>query len=200
MELRDALAQISEIRLRLAGAEVFRGYRSGPAAFSALLAVGAAAIQAAWIPEPARATHLYLALWTGAAALSAIAVIAAMLGSRRVDRRTAGFALEQLLPSLLAGGLVTFALARFAPGTLWLLPGLWQVFFSLGLFASARLLPRPMVAVAVFYLLTGVLCLGVARGEHALSPWAMGAPFGAGQLLAAGILYWTLERPERADG
>jgi hypothetical protein len=27
-----------------------------------------------------------------------------------------------------------------------------------------------------------------------LSPWAMGVPFGVGQLLAAAVLYWTLER------
>ena len=32
--------------------------------------------------------------------------------------------------------------------------------------------------------------------EAALSPWAMGLPFGAGQLFAAAILYWTLERTD----
>jgi hypothetical protein len=37
-----------------------------------------------------------------------------------------------------------------------------------------------------------VLALG--QGEAALSPWAMGLPFGAGQMLAAAVLYRTLER------
>jgi hypothetical protein len=77
---------------------------------------------------------------------------------------------------------------------LWLLPGLWQIFFALGIFASARLLPRPLIGAAVFYLMTGLLCVICARGEHALSPWAMGLPFGIGQLGIAALLYWTLER------
>jgi hypothetical protein len=46
----------------------------------------------------------------------------------------------------------------------------------------------------VFYFLSGLFCLLHARGEQALAPWAMGMPFGVGQILAAAILYWTLER------
>jgi hypothetical protein len=91
-----------------------------------------------------------------------------------------------------AGGLVTPVLAT--PEHAWLLPGLWQVLFGLGIFASYRLLPPATFWVALFYLLAGVVCLLIARGEAALTPWAMGVPFGVGQLLAAGVLYWTLER------
>ena len=47
MELRDALTQITEIRLQLARTEVFRGYRAMPVAFSGGVAVLAALIQAA---------------------------------------------------------------------------------------------------------------------------------------------------------
>jgi hypothetical protein len=36
----------------------------------------------------------------------------------------------------------------------------------------------------------------MAQGPAALSPWAMGVPFGLGQLFAAGVLYWTLERTD----
>ena len=70
-----------------------------------------------------------------------------------------------------------------------MLPGLWQVLFSLGIFASCRLLPRATFGVAVFYLASGLTCLALARGEAAFSPWAMGLPFGVGQLLAAAVLY-----------
>ena len=72
------------------------------------------------------------------------------------------------------------------------MPGLWQLLFSLGVFASFRLLPPATVWVALFYLASGTVCLTLR--EAALSPWAMGVPFGAGQLLAAAILYWALER------
>ena len=68
-----------------------------------------------------------------------------------------------------------------------MLPGLWQVIFSLGVFSSCRFLPRPMVAAGAWYLLTGLV--GIALGDgRAFSPWAMGIPYGAGQLLVAGIL------------
>jgi hypothetical protein len=42
--------------------------------------------------------------------------------------------------------------------------------------------------------ISGIMCLALARGDAALSPWAMGAPFGLGQLATAAVLYWTLER------
>ena len=43
MELREALTQITEIRLQMARTEVFRGYRAMPVAFSGAVAVVAAA-------------------------------------------------------------------------------------------------------------------------------------------------------------
>jgi hypothetical protein len=103
-------------------------------------------------------------------------------------------AVGQFLPCLVAGALVTVVLVITGPDTLWILPGVWQILFSLGIFASYRLLPRATFGVAVFYLASGVICLAVARGGAALSPWVMGAPFGVGQLYAAAVLYWTLER------
>jgi hypothetical protein len=39
-------------------------------------------------------------------------------------------------------------------------------------------------------LLTGLTCIALAD-NRALSPWAMGIPFGAGQLLIAGILLFS---------
>ncbi len=75
-----------------------------------------------------------------------------------------------------------------------MLPGLWSVLFSLGVFASYRLLPRATFWVAVWYLAAGAACLAWAQADAALSPWAMGVPFGVGQSVAAAILYWTLER------
>ena len=73
MELRDALTQITEIRLQLARTEVFRGYRAMPVAFSGGVAVLAALIQAATIPDPPSRVGPYLALWIGAAVVSGLA-------------------------------------------------------------------------------------------------------------------------------
>ena len=90
--------------------------------------------------------------------------------------------------------MTTFVVALRASESAWLLHGLWGVLFSLGIFASYRLLPRPMFWVAVYYLFTGSLCLAFGQGENAFSPWLMAIPFGGGQFLTAAILYWTMER------
>jgi hypothetical protein len=112
------------------------------------------------------------------------------LGSQ-LKRETTWLAIEQFLPCVAAGGLLTIVLVSRAPE---LLPGLWALFFSLGIFASYRLLPRPTFYVAMYYLCAGTLCLTL--GPRALSPWVMGGTFGLGQLFAAAILYWTLERAD----
>jgi hypothetical protein len=58
------------------------------------------------------------------------------------------------------------------------------------------LLPRQVFWVAAYYVLCGLGCLLLGKGENALSPWQMGISFGGGQLLGAAILYWTLERTD----
>jgi hypothetical protein len=198
MELREALSQISEIRQQMARTEVFRGFRSVPVAFSGVLAWAAAIAQAIWIPEPSRDVSSYLALWIGAAA---IGILAAGVEMALRIRHSTGWAkehtrlaVEQFFPCVIAGGLMTMVLARSAESVLWMLPGLWSILFSLGVFASHRLLPRAILGVALYYLVAGLACLALARGASALSPWAMGIPFGGGQLLAAAVLYRTLER------
>jgi peptidoglycan/LPS O-acetylase OafA/YrhL len=97
-------------------------------------------------------------------------------------------AVEQFLPAGVAGALLTAVLLRYAPQSLWMLPGLWQIVFGLGVFASCRFLPRSMLAVGVWYLAAGLCCLAFASGGQAMAPWTMGVPFCVGQLLVAGVL------------
>lgn len=198
MELREALTQISEIREQMARAEVFRGYRSVTVAFSGLIAFIAAGLQPIVAPHPEHRSQPYLILWLSAAVVSMVAVgIEMYVRGRRsaLQARVTLLAVELFLPCLVAGAMVTWVLMRFADNSLWMLPGLWAILFSLGAYASCRLLPRPLFWAACFYLLAGCLCLTFAQGEWAFSPWAMGLTFGGGQLLTAAILYWTLERP-----
>ncbi len=199
MELRDALTQISEIRLQLARNEVFRGYRAMPVAFSGGVAILAAFIQSVTIPDPVARVGPYLALWIGAAVVSALAaglemMIRARNSSSPMTRELTWLALEQFCPSLMAGALLTVVIVRAAPESLWMLPGLWQIVYCLGIFASCRLLPRPTFWVGVFYLGTGLAVVALGSGDSALSPWSMGLPYGVGQMLAALVLYCTLER------
>lgn len=199
MDLHEALTQISEIRQQVARTETFRGYRAAPVAFSGLVACVAAGMQHALVPNPASDPHTYLGLWIGAAILSMIVTGIAMIwhckqSTSSLTIPNSILAVGQFFPSVVAGGLVTFVLFQQVPDALWMLPGLWSMFFSLGIFASYRLLPKATFWIGVFYMTTGVLCLLWARDDFAFSPWAMGVPFAVGQFASAAILYWTLER------
>jgi hypothetical protein len=203
MDLNEALTQISEIRQQVARTETFRGYRAAPVAFSGLVAWTAAWYQSASMQAPSdnlREYRDYLCLWVGAALLSmAVTGLYMFLHCWRsrltLTRSNTANALGQFVPAVVAGGLLTSVFFNHATECLWMLPGLWSMMFSLGIFASYRLLPKATFWVGVHYMASGVFCLMFARGEHAFSPWAMALPFGVGQLIAAGILYWTLERP-----
>jgi hypothetical protein len=199
LELHEALDQIAEIRDHLARTETFEGYRSATVGASGLLAVLAAGVQTVVIPDPAERLDAYLTLWVGVAVVSAaIAGTEMYVRSRRAASETAvrltRMVVEQFLPCIVVGALLTVAIAAVAPETAWMLPGLWSLVFGLGVFASARLLPRPVVWVAAYYLLSGAACLAVGKRLDPLSPWLMASTFGVGQLLAAAVVYWTVER------
>jgi len=193
-DLDRALADITAIRSQIAQGALFCGYGPVTVAATGVLAVIAGVMQAFWLPAPMAQVVPYLVLWIATAAVSVILIGIEMVArTRRIHSGLADemlrAATEQFIPAGVAGTLLTFVLYRFAPQNLWMLPGLWQIVYSLGLFASCRLLPRPMFAAAVLYLTTGLACLAFANGTHAFSPWAMALPYGVGQLFIAGVLY-----------
>jgi hypothetical protein len=199
VQLDEALAQISEIRQQMAQAQVFRGYRSATTAFTALVAGAAALGQSLWVAEPLRDLDAYLFIWCAAALVSVVVVGVEMaVRGRRsrssLQRQITLVVVDQFAPSLAAGALLTYVIAEFAPAAGWMLPGLWAIVFSLGLFASRRFLPRGVYLIGGYYLVAGLVCLTLDPATQALSPWTMGVTFGAGQLLTAVFLYWTLER------
>ena len=193
-DLDRALADITAIRSQIAQGALFCGYGPVTVAATGVLAIIAGVMQAFWLPAPMAQVVPYLVLWIATAAVSVILIGIEMVArTRRIHSGLADemlrAATEQFIPAGVAGTLLTFVLYRFAPQNLWMLPGLWQIVYSLGLFASCRLLPRPMFAAAVWYLTTGLACLAFANGTHAFSPWAMALPYGVGQLFIAGVLY-----------
>ena len=199
MELDDALRQISDIRHQMPRSEVFRGYRSATVGFSGVLALLAAAFQSQWVASPESELGRYLGLWLGVAAVSLIVAGAEIAWRARnagpgLARDRTLLAVEQFLPSLIVGALLTLSIYRGAPPVAWMLPGLWSLVFGLGVFASYRLLPRQVFSVGCYYVLCGCGSLLWGHGDSAFSPWLMGVSFGGGQLLGAAILYWTLER------
>jgi hypothetical protein len=199
MNVARALDQIAEIHHQLAKSEVYRGYRPLPLACSGLTGIIAAAVQPAALGwnDPIG----FVLYWTAIAALSGFIASSEIVHNyvvhegtteRRRTRRVVG----QFLPAVVAGAIVSATFVRLSPALVPALPGLWSLFFGLGIFASRPYLPRASGWVALFYFVAGVALLWLAPAGIARSPWAVGGTFGVGQLFAALVIYWNVERHE----
>ena len=197
-ELHRALAEIKHIRCQVARDTQFRGYGPASVAASGVLALLVAALQSHWLRIKID-FHAFAAVWIATAFLSLTMVtIQTMFRARRVHSGLATemvlAAAEQFLPALVIGTLLTAVVLGAAPRAAWMLPGLWQLLFSLGVFASCRFLPRLTFAVGVWYLISGLTTLIVQGESPTLLPWTMGIPFGVGQLLVAAVFQYGYER------
>jgi hypothetical protein len=200
-ELQQALSEIHSIRTQVARGTEFRGYGPASIAASGILALVVAAAQTQWMAKSAKADlAIWLGVWAGTAVVSVfLAGLETFVRARRVH---VGFAKEmvqsavaQFLPAVMVGFLLAVVMMRVAPEECWMLPGLWELIFSLGVFASCRFLPRQMFAVGVWYLAAGLFCLVAGSATRSLSPWTMGIPFGVGQLLVAAVLQFRYGEP-----
>jgi hypothetical protein len=190
-ELQQALSEIQSIRCQVARGTEFRGYGPVSIAVSGILALLVAAAQARWMANSDVA--IWLGAWAATAAVSVLLTgIETFARARRVHvgfaREMVQCAVEQFLPAVMVGFLLTVVMVRVAAQDCWMLPGLWELIFSLGVFASCRFLPRQMFVVGVWYLVAGLFCLAAGSVTRTLLPWAMGIPFGIGQLLVAALL------------
>ena len=203
-DLDKALADILAIRSQIAAGTAFRGY--GPATVSATAGVAliTSVLQFLWLANPTGSPLTFLAGWTVAAVVSGVLIFIEMRARSR--RHHSGLAdamiqqaVEQFLPTGVAGLLLAVMLSKFAPEALWMLPGFWQVLVSLGVFASVRSLPRSIALGGAWYFVAGFAVLLHASQTHALSPWTMGLPFVGGQLLMAALLYFASGENDAED-
>ncbi|MCF4125296.1 hypothetical protein [Methylobacterium sp. SyP6R] len=193
-DLEKVLADIVAIRSQVAAGTAFQGYGPSALALTGGLALATAGLQAIFLDDPTGRPFTFLAGWIATAFVSVGVIGAEMLARSR--RHHSGLAdamilnaVEAFLPAGAAGALLLLVLARLAPDSLWLLPGLWQMLVGLGLFSSLRALPRPVALAAGWYLVAGLGAIAAASEGHALSPWIMGLPFALGQGLLALILH-----------
>jgi len=201
-DLYKALGDISSIRKQMANATEFRGYGPATLAVTGVFAILAGGLQRTLVPEPASHISAYLTIWISTAVLCAgLTGVQMYTRTRRLHSALSNemlrMAVEQFLPSVGAGLLLTIVLMHYIPSAAWMLPGLWQIIFSLGIFSSCRFLPKPMIAAGAWYLLAGLSCIAIG-GSRALSPLGMAIPFGTGQFLVAAILLNTAEAQDEA--
>lgn len=193
-DIDKALAEIGEIRCQIASNTAFRGYGPVAITITGILALITATAQS--LMPIAGTPFLYCLEWMGTAAICGAVVRIEMEG--RTQRLHSGLAdtmihqaIEQFMPTTVASFFMPLLLVQFAPQNVWMMPGLWQILVSLGIYASLHTLPRTMFYAGAFYLISGFASLLFASQSHALSPWLMGAPFLIGQSLMAAILYYA---------
>jgi hypothetical protein len=199
MELDTALAQIDEIRRQMSRTRMFRGYRAGTTMLTGIAALGIGVWQNLTIPDPALHPFEVVRIWVTLAAVSLL-VVGLEIGTRyrrscsSLQRELTILAVEQFLPCIVAGALVMVVVCEFAPSVVWMLPGLWAIFFGLGMCASRRLLPEAIVYVGAFYMLCGLVSLALGPAGFTHSGWMMGLTFGIGEIVASILLYAEQKR------
>jgi len=186
------MADLAEVRGRLATVQRFDGYSSQAAIGSGGVAILCGVVQYALVPHPALAAQYrtYLLLWLTCLAVALVINYGAILVWRARQRghqadaqmRTVGMS---ILPAIAAGAVITIALV--ARGLFDLLPGMWCAAYALGLFSSRAMVPRDVVYVAVaFGALATVLLL--VPGIDPLSWWVMPLAFGGGQIAIGALV------------
>jgi len=185
-ELERALADIAEVRERLAGVQRFRGYSAGAAILSGFFALAAGILQAILVPsvQTAAEGRVYFAIWFVCCAASMAVNYGAIAhwylndASARERWQTASVGFS-ILPALVVGAAIAFALLRL--NAIALVPAVWYACYGVGLFASRTTIPRRVVPLAVAFIAAGIALLFTAP-HIALAWWIMAAGFGGGQI------------------
>jgi len=194
-QLTAALEQINEIHGHMARGQAYRGYRPLPVAFSGALGLVAAYLQPYFVSPLAPET--FALYWMVAAAICAVLAGSAVglhfLQQPPWERRQILFVWGQFIPCLVAGGIAGAGIARSLPEAIPLLPGIWAIIFSMGIFASRPFLPRITGWVALYYMVAGAWLLH-EMPDPTRPAWALAVVFCIGQCAGALMLYLKLER------
>lgn len=198
-DIEQGLSDIAGIRAQLASSTRFHGFAPVAIAGSGAFAFLAAMAQTLWPERLSSDSARYVAVWVSVAVASAALIL--VEGLARIGRMHGAMAstmvvgtARQMAPFGFAGAGITLILYDSAPGSVWILPGLWQILIALIGFTSLGNLPRAIVWPAGWYFACGLGVLKLACGGAPLSPWMMGLPFSLGQAGVALVLYRDTER------
>ena len=178
-----ALADLRFIRETMESASAFTAFSGW-----GLAAIGAAAVPGGWLAAQQPTREAWLAVWLALGAFSmAVAGLSTWWKVRRAPvpppaapaRR---FALS-LAPPLVAGALLTLALAR--AGHWEALPGAWLLLYGTGVVTGGAFSVRVVPAMGFSFMLAGAAAL---LGPAAWSDWLLIAGFGGLHLVYGPVI------------
>lgn len=186
VEVERALADLTEVRDRLASVQRFRGYSSRVAAGTGAIALVGGVVQLILVPHPSSMAdvRLYLTIWLSCLAAS-LALYYTNIVTWRARNRGLHAAYQtrtvslSILPALGVGAILS--LAAYLQNVPAMLPGIWYVCYGLGLFASRTMIPKGVMYVATMFGLAGTVLLLMPNLWPGLVWWVMPAGFSIGQ-------------------
>ncbi|MBL4890123.1 MAG: hypothetical protein JKX97_08915, partial [Candidatus Lindowbacteria bacterium] len=152
MEVEKAISQISEIHSQISRSEHYRGLRALPVALTGATAIFAGFFQHQIInsflaPLGIPFSICFVLYWCSIAVISLVIALSGIsrnyfLHDDTMDRKKTIVILENFLPCLVVGMIVTLGITSLIPTNIALLPGIWTLVFTLGVFAARPFLPR----------------------------------------------------------
>ena len=186
VEVERALADLTEVRDRLASVQRFRGYSSRVAAGSGAIALVGGLVQLVLVPHPSSMAdvRVYLAIWLSCLAGSLALYYTNILAWRARNRglhaahqmRTVSLS---ILPAIGVGAVLS--LAAYLQNIPAMLPGIWYACYGLGLFSSRNMIPKGVMQVAAMFGLAGAVLLLMPNLWPGLIWWVMPIGFSIGQ-------------------
>src|SRR5215469_8666797 len=186
VEVERALADLTEVRDRLASVQRFRGYSTGVAALSGAIALAGGLVQSQLVPHPTSTADVkvYVTIWLSCFAAALAIYYGNVLGwylrnhghHARYQSKTVSLS---LLPALALGAVLSAAV--YLQGVPAMLPGIWYTCYGLGLFASRNHVPRGVMTVAAMFGIIGAALLLLPNQWPAMVWWVMAAGFAIGQ-------------------
>jgi len=192
--IKEALSQVKELQRMVMERQHFRGYSGWARIVSGTLALIASAIMASrFYPQNTRAHILgWGALFVVALVLNGAALVYWFFHDPKVGRDIARLKpLFDSLPALAVGGALTAAMLM--NDTHQYLFGIWMCMFGLSNLGSRYVLPRMIMLVGIFYIVSGIAWL-LAPSVDFLNPLPMGIVFFAGEWAGGLILHMDERR------
>ncbi|MDQ2817395.1 MAG: hypothetical protein M3T49_04180 [Candidatus Eremiobacteraeota bacterium] len=194
MEVEQALADLEEVRDRLASCQRFRGYSVPATLLSGALAIAAGLVQLAVTPLPATSNDMraYVFIWVTCLAGALVTYYGSLTAwyvgnagtQARRQTRSAGAAIA---PAIGLGAVLSLAL--MAHGLISMLPGVWYACYGVGLLSSRAMVPRAIMPAAIGFVVFGSALLLLPHQSLALAWWIMPLGFGVGQLYIGSKLH-----------
>lgn len=192
-DIEDAISQIAQIKAQLAVSTRFQGFAPEVLVIGGILSAAAMLAQIVWPARFAGSDLGFIKFWS-----MVLAGLAVMLAVETVPRSRLrhGAAAETMLtttvrlvlPFAAAQVVIAGVICAYAPDSIWLVPGLWQIITALAAFCAVPHLPRAIGWAAGWFFACGTAMLVMAGSRRELSPWMMGVPFAIGYALIGVIL------------